>query len=132
MVCRRKPFNGRVQVTGSSSKTSVREGQSQVLAREPEIEKMVRKLAQHFHLGGLFNVQFRSAAERPEKPRLLEINGRMSGGLPYIGLSGINLPLLAIQVAMRKPGDPLPEIPTPRLPLRVQERPEVFEMPPLS
>lgn len=132
MVCRRKPFNGRIRVAGKSSMTRVHEGQSQVLAREPEIEEMVRKLARHFHLGGLFNVQFRSSAELPEKPRLLEINGRMSGGLPYIGLSGLNLPLLAVRLAMRKPGDPMPEIPEPRLPLRVQERSEVFEMPPTS
>jgi len=128
MVCRRKPFNGRVRVNGTSSTERVREGQSQLLAREPEIEEMVRKLARHFHLGGLFNAQFRSPAEIPEKPHLLEINGRMSGGLPYIALSGINLPLLAIRMAMRKPGDPMPDIPEPRLPLRVQERPEVFAL----
>jgi predicted ATP-grasp superfamily ATP-dependent carboligase len=128
MVCRRKPFNGRVRVNGTSSTERVREGQSQLLAREPEIEEMVRELARHFHLGGLFNAQFRSPAEIPEKPHLLEINGRMSGGLPYIALSGINLPLLAIRMAMRKPGDPMPDIPEPRLPLRVQERPEVFAL----
>lgn len=130
MVCRRKPFNGRVRVNGTSSMERVREGQSQLLAREPEIEEMVRKLARHYHLGGLFNAQFRSPAERPEKPRILEINGRMSGGLPYIALSGLNLPSLAIRIAMRKPGDPMPEIPGPTLPLRVQERPEVFALPP--
>jgi hypothetical protein len=50
----------------------------------------------------------------------------MSGGLPYIGLSGLNLALLAIRIALRKPGDPLPEIPVPKLPLRVREISEVF------
>ena len=130
MVCRRKPFNGKVRINGTSSMERVREGQSQLLNREPEIEEMIRKLARHFHLGGLFNAQFRSPAVRPEKPRILEINGRMSGGLPYIALSGLNLPLLAIRVAMRQPGEPMPEIPAPQLPLRVQERSDVFALPP--
>jgi ATP-grasp in the biosynthetic pathway with Ter operon len=126
MVCRRKPFNGRVRVAGTSRMSRIREGQCQLLAREPVIEEMVRKLAEHFHLRGIFNVQFRSPAEIPEKPHLLEINGRMSGGLPYIGISGLNLALLAIRIALRKPGDPLPEIPVPKLPLRVREASEVF------
>jgi hypothetical protein len=129
MVCRRKPMNGRVRLSGTSHTLRVEEGQSQVLAREPEIEEMVRRLAGHFHLGGLFNVQFRCRAERPERPCLLEINGRMSGGLPYVALSGLNLPMLAIQIAMRGPGDPYPEIPVPNLPLRVQDRADVFIMP---
>jgi hypothetical protein len=90
---------------------------------------MVRRLARHFNLGGLFNVQFRSRAERPENPCLLEINGRMSGGLPYVALSGLNLPLIAIQIAMLGEGDPFPEIPVPNLPLRVQDRADVFIMP---
>ena len=125
MVCRRKPFNGKVRESGGSRLKSIREGQAQLLAREPEIEEMVRKLARHFHLGGIFNAQFRSPALRPEKPCILEINGRMSGGLPYIALSGVNIPLLAIRMAMRKPGDPMPEIPEPSLPLRVQESSDV-------
>ena len=129
MVCRRKPMNGQVRFSGTSHTLRVEEGQSQVLAREPEIEEMVRRLARYFNLGGLFNVQFRSKAERPERPCLMEINGRMSGGLPYVALSGLNLPLLAIQMAMRAPGEILPEIPVPNLPLRVQDRAEVFIMP---
>lgn len=129
MVCRRKPMNGRVRLSGTSHTLQVEDGQSQVLASEPEIGDMVRRLARHFHLGGLFNVQFRSKAESPEKPCLLEINGRMSGGLPYVALSGLNLPLIAIQMAMRGPDDPFPEIPIPNLPLRVQDRAEVFIMP---
>jgi hypothetical protein len=131
LVCRRKPMNGLVRFAGTSRTLRVAEGQSQVLASEPAVEHMVRLLARHFHLGGLFNVQFRARAERPEQPCLLEINGRMSGGLPYVALSGLNLPLLAIQLAMRSPGAPLPEIPTPRLPLRVQDRADVFIMPPV-
>lgn len=129
MICRRKPLNGTVRISGTSRTARVHEGQSQVLAREPEIEEMVRILARHFHLGGLFNVQFRCRAELPEKPYLLEINGRMSGGLPYVRLCGINLPMLAIQIALREPGDPMPDLSEPKLPLRVQERSDVFIMP---
>lgn len=129
MVCRRKPFNGRVRVDGTSRISRIREGASQLLADEPQIEEMVRKLAEEFHLSGIFNAQFRSPAVIPEKPCLLEINGRMSGGLPYIGLSGLNLALHAIQIAMLKPGEPLPDIPVPKLPLRVRETTHVGAMP---
>ncbi len=128
MVCRRKPFNGRLRVAGTSRMSMVREGQYQILASEPQIERMVRKLASHFHLGGIFNVQFRSPAELPERPHLLEINGRMSGGLPYIGLSGLNLVLLAIRIALRKLGEAMPEIPVPQLPLKVREKTEMCIM----
>lgn len=130
MVCRRKPMRGHARLVGTSRTIHVDEGQSQILAREEEIERMVRSLAGHFQLGGLFNVQFRTRAELPEQPCLLEINGRMSDGLAYVGLTGLNLPLLAIQIALRGPNDPLPEIPSPRLPLRVQERAEPFIVPP--
>lgn len=129
MVSRRKPFNGRVRIDGSSRISRIREGSSQLLAEEPQIEEMVRKLAERFHLGGIFNVQFRSPAVIPEKPCLLEINGRMSGGLPYIGLSGLNLAMHAIRIAMLKPGEPLPDIPVPKLPLRVREETHVGVMP---
>lgn len=128
MVCRRKPFNGRLRVAGTSRMSVVRERQCQILAREPQIEQMVRKLAAHFRLGGIFNAQFRSPAELPERPHLLEINGRMSGGLPYVGLSGLNLVLLAIRIALRKPGEAMPEIPVPQLPLKVCEKPEMCIM----
>jgi len=128
MVCRRKPFNGHLRVAGTAQMSVVREGQCQILASEPEIERMVRKLAAHFHLGGIFNAQFRSPAELPERPRLLEVNGRMSGGLAYIGLSGLNLALLAIRISLRKPEDSMPSIPIPRLPLRVREQVEVCIM----
>lgn len=132
LVCRRKPLNGRIRIGGTSRTEFVAEGASQLMAREPDVEAMVRVLVAHFHLGGLLNVQFRCRAERPEQPCLLEINGRMSGGLPYVGLSGLNLPLLAVKAALRGAGDPWPEMPEPRLPMRVQERSEMFVMPDLS
>jgi len=129
LVSRRKPYNGRVSIAGTSRTERVEEGQSQTLAPAPKVEQMVRLLVSHFELDGLLNVQFRSRAIQPESPQLLEINGRMSGGLPYIGLTGLNLPSLAVQFALHKPGEPLPRIPEPALPIRVQERSEVFIMP---
>ena len=129
LVSRRKPYNGRVCIEGTSRTEHVEEGQSQTLAAAPDVEHMVGLLVEHFQLDGLLNVQFRSRAVHPERPQLLEINGRMSGGLPYIGLTGLNLPLLAVQFALHRPGEPLPIIPEPALPLRVQERSEVFAMP---
>jgi hypothetical protein len=131
MVCRRKPMNGRIRISGTSRTEVVFEGASQLMAREPEVEAMVRVLVSHFQLGGLLNVQFRCRAERPEQPCLLEINGRASGGLPYVALSGLNLPLLAVKAALRVEGAPWPAMPIPHLPLRVQERSEMFVMPDL-
>jgi hypothetical protein len=126
MVCRRKPFHGKLRVQGTSEMRSINDGYCQILASEPKIEEMMRKLTKHFHLCGIFNAQFRSPALLPEKPHLLEINGRMSGGLPYVGLSGLNLTLWAIRIALRKSDEPMPEIPIPQLPLKVQERSEIL------
>jgi hypothetical protein len=128
MVCRRKPFHGARRVSGTSRLEVADEGLSQVMMREPEVEAMVRVLVKYFRLGGLLNVQFRSRAEVPERPCLLEINGRMSGGLPYVALSGVNLPLLAVRAALRGPGVAWPEMAVPRLPMRVQERSQVYEV----
>ena len=131
LVSRKKPYNGRVSLEGTSRTQYVEGGLSQTLEAVPDVEQMVGLLVEHFQLDGLLNVQFRSHAVQPERPHLLEINGRMSGGLPYIGLTGLNLPLLAVQFALHRPGEPLPTIPEPILPLRVQERSEVFAMPSL-
>jgi hypothetical protein len=126
LMARRKPVIGQVRISGSSRTEWVDEGPHQILDRQPEVEEMARQLVAHFRLGGLLNIQFRSPAERPERPCLLEINGRMSGGLSYVGLTGLNLPLLAVKIALLEPGMPLPWIPEPRLPLRVGTRTEAF------
>lgn len=129
LMARRKPVAGRMRISGGSRTQWVDEGPHQILDRQPEIEAMARRLVSHFKLGGLLNIQFRSPAEIPERPCVLEINGRMSGGLSYVGLTGLNLPVLAVKVALLEPGMPLPEIPTPRLPMRVGTRTEAFAVP---
>jgi hypothetical protein len=127
LMSRRKPVTGRVRISGTSRTEWIDEGPHQILDRQPEVEAMARQLVAHFRLGGLLNIQFRTR-ERPERPCVLEINGRMSGGLPYVGLTGLNLPALAVKIALLEPGMPLPEIPAPRLPIRVGTRTEAFEV----
>jgi hypothetical protein len=129
MVVRRKPFSGHLRVSGTSRTEWVEEGPYQILDRHPEVEAMARRLVAHFHLGGLLNIQFRSRAQRPEDYYVLEINGRMSGGLSYVGLTGLNLPVLAVRMALLEPGDSWPTVPEPRLPLRIGTRTEAFAVP---
>lgn len=129
LMARRKPVAGRMRISGGSRTLWVDEGPHQILDRQPVIEAMARRLVSHFKLGGLLNIQFRSPAEIPERPCVLEINGRMSGGLSYVGLTGLNLPVLAVKTALLETGEPLPEIPKPRLPLRVGTRTEAFAIP---
>jgi hypothetical protein len=62
----------------------------------PAIEAMVRRLTARFRLNNLFNIQFRDA---DGKSYLLEINARMSGGLPFACRSGLALPLWAVRLA---------------------------------
>jgi hypothetical protein len=68
----------------------------QVLENNPALIEAVRRLTARFRLTNLFNVQFRDAAGTPY---LLEINPRMSGGLPFSCESGVTLPLWAIRLA---------------------------------
>jgi hypothetical protein len=81
----------------------------QVIEDQPALVDVVRRLTARFRLMNLFNVQFRDAGGRSY---LLEINARMSGGLPFAGQSGLNLPLWAIRLALGRatPAD----VPAPR------------------
>jgi carbamoylphosphate synthase large subunit len=81
----------------------------QVGGDEPEIQAMVRSLARHFRLGGLFNMQF-CTPSGGGRPRLLEINGRMSGGLALACLAGTHLLELALRIAIEGPDVPLPRV----------------------
>ncbi len=69
----------------------------QVLENNPALVETVRLLTARFNLTNLFNVQFRDADGRPF---FLEINPRMSGGLPFSGQSGLDLPLWTIRLAL--------------------------------
>lgn len=129
LMVRRKPFSGRVRISGTSHNERIDEGPYQILDRHPAVEAISRRLVAHFHLGGLLNIQFRSRAGLPDDYCVLEINGRMSGGLSYVGLTGLNLPLLAVKMALLDRGAALPKIPKPELPLRIGTRTEAFAIP---
>ncbi len=64
----------------------------------PAIERAVAEMTAVLGLRGLFNVQFRGGRSGL---RLLEINPRFSGGIGYTGLTGVNLPYLALQGLMQ-------------------------------
>ena len=83
--------------------------EGQRIENNPGIVTVVRRLAARFGLTNLFNVQFRDLDGRSY---LLEINTRMSGGLPFACRSGLALPYWAIRLAL---GTASPdEIPQPR------------------
>lgn len=80
----------------------------QVLEANEELARWVREITGRLGLSYLFNVQFRS---RGGKPFLLEINARMSGGMPMTAHSGVVLPLWALRLGL---GAAQPEeVPTP-------------------
>jgi hypothetical protein len=89
-------------------------GNEQLLEDNPEVVDMARRVTRHFHLGAVFNVQFRDVEG---VPHLLEINPRMSGGLHLADLSGLSFAYWAVRLAL---GDVREEdIPHPRTGLRV-------------
>jgi hypothetical protein len=125
LVVRRKPFSGRVRVEQESTTRFVSGGRSQVIERHPRVEQMVDVIVSHFSLGGLCNVQFRTAATIPERPKILEVNGRMSGGLGYAALAGVDLLSIAIDAAWN-PRTKGSYRTRPPARVRVQERSEFF------
>jgi hypothetical protein len=91
-------------------------GQGQTIVNDPVILDATARLTRDFGLNGNFNVQFR---ETGGKPRLLEINARMSGGIAMACLAGPNLPYLALR-GFDRGFDGLP-IPAVRAGIRVGE-----------
>lgn len=69
-------------------------GSGQLIDMRPEIIEATTRLTADYGLNGVFNVQFREAAG---KPRLLEINPRMSGGIGMACAAGPNLPWIALK-----------------------------------
>lgn len=94
-----------------------RAGGAQLIEDRPELIDLARRAAAHFSLGGIFNVQVRYAGDRP---KVLEINPRMSGGLYFACLSGVNIPFWAVQLAAGRADEA--EIPPGRTGLRVQQQ----------
>lgn len=72
-------------------------GRRRVIGGDPRLPGLAAELVEHFALDGLVNVQFRSWDDRPA---LLEINSRPSGGLHQTSLAEVNLPWAAVQLAL--------------------------------
>ncbi|MEB4593253.1 ATP-grasp domain-containing protein [Candidatus Thiothrix sp. Deng01] len=70
-------------------------GYGQEIDNNPEIQGMVERLATHYGLNGLFNIQFKANAAG--EARLLEINPRPSGGFGMACLAGVNLAEVFLQ-----------------------------------
>jgi carbamoylphosphate synthase large subunit len=69
-------------------------GAGQLIDQRADILDATGRLAARHRLNGVFNVQFREGGGRP---RLLEINPRMSGGVGMACLAGPNLPWIALK-----------------------------------
>lgn len=72
----------------------------QVLMPHKEIEEFSDKLVSKFNLSGFINIQYRDAANGV--PYILEINPRISGGLPRCFFSGIDYAQLFIKTLNRE------------------------------
>jgi ATP-grasp in the biosynthetic pathway with Ter operon len=108
--------NGRL-VCAVPRKKPGRAGAGQTIVPDPVVLAAAARLAAAYGLNGNFNVQFREADGRP---RLLEINARMSGGIAMACLAGPNLPYLALRGFDR--GYAGLEIPAVRAGIRVGEQ----------
>jgi hypothetical protein len=86
---------------------ALKAGAPQDLISHPALEQSVRLLTAQFGLTGLFNVQFR---ETNGVPKLLEINGRASGGMMFSCAAGMPFVEMAVACALH-PAGPIPEPP---------------------
>lgn len=68
-------------------------GSGQLIDMRPDILDATARLCADYRLNGVFNAQFREGGGRP---RLLEINPRMSGGIGMACMAGPNLPYIAL------------------------------------
>lgn len=73
---------------------SSQSGAGQRIDQRADILEATAQLCSTHGLNGIFNVQFREAGG---KPRLLEINPRMSGGIGMACVAGPNLPYIALR-----------------------------------
>lgn len=69
----------------------------QRLEKNAEIVNLAETIISHFQLDYISNVQIRYSGERPY---LLEVNPRASGGINISCLSGVNFPYAAVQLAL--------------------------------
>lgn len=91
-------------------------GAGQMIDMRQDILDATARLCAAYRLNGVFNAQFREGGGRP---RLLEINPRMSGGIGMACLAGPNLPYIALRGFAD--GFDAVAVPAPRHGMRVAE-----------
>lgn len=69
--------------------------------RDPELEEVATAVAEAIGLVGVANVQLRRDVE--DRPALLEVNPRFGGAMPLTIAAGVDLPSLAVDLALGKP-----------------------------
>ena len=95
-------------ITAIPRKKPLLAGYGQLIELNAVVLQAVTHLTEQFQLNGIFNVQFKEAQG---KPRLLEINARMSGGIAMACQAGPNLPYIALKTFAHGPGSvEIPEI----------------------
>lgn len=115
--------NGRL-VSAVARRKLAQAGSGQLIDQRQDILDATASLAGRHGLNGVFNVQFREGGGRP---RLLEINPRMSGGIGMACLAGPNLPWIALRGFAE--GYASVEVPQVRSGMRVAELSEAVELP---
>lgn len=80
------------------------EGRVREMVDHHELIQLAHRFHQHFQLPYIFNIQVKY---NHGVPKLLEINPRMSGGMHFSCLTGINLPYLAIKILLGEEIGPL-------------------------
>ncbi|QOY94896.1 ATP-grasp domain-containing protein [Massilia sp. UMI-21] len=110
-------------VTAVARRKLPQSGSGQLIDMRPEIIAATARLAADHGLNGIFNVQFREAKG---KPRLLEINPRMSGGIGMACAAGPNLPWITLKGFAD--GFDTVEVPPVRDGMRVIEVAEALEL----
>ncbi|MEH7250629.1 ATP-grasp domain-containing protein [Neobacillus niacini] len=80
------------------------EGRIREIINHQELIQLAHRFHQHYQLPYIFNIQVKF---NHGVPKLLEINPRMSGGMHFSCLTGLNLPYLAIKVLLGEEIGPL-------------------------
>lgn len=80
------------------------DGRVKELVENLELINLARAFHQEFKVPYVYNIQVKN---NKGVPKLLEINPRMSGGLHFSCLSGINFPYLAIKILLGEKIQPL-------------------------
>jgi len=74
------------------------DGRVRELVEQVELIKLAHEFHQEFRLPYVFNIQVKYNSNG--EPKLLEVNPRMSGGMHFSCLSGINIPYLALKILL--------------------------------